>query len=158
MIHNETILFTWESTEFNFIDKKKNWYWIVGGISIVLIIIAILLRNYLFAFLIGISGFLMITLAEKEPLSLGVEVSERGVKIHDQMYTYESILGFWITNNKKGEPLLLLLSNRKVSPIISIKISEGIDISLLREYISGFVPETEIRESFTDRIIDVIGF
>lgn len=158
MLHNETIAFSWETTEFDFKEKRKDWYWIVGAVAVVLIVISVIMQNYLFAFLIGIGGFLMISLASKQPLSLPVEISEKGVKIYDDMYDYGSLYAFWITYNKNEEPMLLLLSDRRISPIVSIRVDEEIDLMDLREYLLDFIEEQEMKESLTDRIIDRIGF
>jgi len=158
MLHKETIAFAWETPEFEFRNKRKDWYWIVGIVAVVLIVVAIILQNYLFAFLVGIGAFLMITLAAKEPLSLPVEISEQGIRIYNEMYSYESLYGFWLTYNKKEQPILLLLSDRKISPIVSIVIDDIINVMDLREYLSTFIEEQEMTESLTDRIIDRIGF
>lgn len=158
MLHNETIAFAWETNEFEFKEKRKDWYWIVGIIGIILIIVAIILNNYLFAFLVGISAFLMISLATKKPLVLPIEISEQGVKIYTDMYAYDSLYGFWIRYDKKQQPILLLLSDRRISPIVSITLHEDINLIELREYLSEFIEEKEMKESLTDRIIDRIGF
>ncbi len=158
MLHNETIAFAWETIEFEFKEKRKDWYWIVGIVAVILIIIAIILQNYLFAFLIGIAAFLMVNLAAKEPLVIPVEISEQGIKVYNDLYKYDSLYGFWITSNKKEEPILLLLSDRRISPIVSLVIHEDIDVMELREYLSKFIEEKEMKESLTDRIIDKIGF
>lgn len=158
MLHNETIAFSWETIEFEFKEKRKDWYWIVGIIALVLIVIAIILQNYLFAFLIGISGFLMVNLATKQPLSLPVEISQQGIKVYNDLYKYESLYGFWVSYNKKEEPILLLLSDRRISPIVSLSIHPEINLMELREYLSEFIDEKEMKESLTDRIIERIGF
>lgn len=158
MLHKETIAFAWETPEYEFKEKRKDWYWIVGAAAVGLIVLAIVLQNYLFAFLIAIGAFLMIALAAKEPLSLPVEISEHGIKVYQELYTYDSIFNFWITYNKNEEPLLLLLTDRRVSPIISLTVDEGIDTMQLREYLLEFIEEQEMKESLTDRIIDKIGF
>lgn len=158
MLHKETIAFAWETPEYEFKEKRKDWYWIVGAAAVGLIVLAIVLQNYLFAFLIAIGAFLMIALAAKEPLSLPVEISEHGIKVYQELYTYDSIFNFWITYNKNEEPLLLLLTDRRVSPIISLTIDEGVDTMQLREYLLEFIEEQEMKESLTDRIIDKIGF
>ena len=158
MLHNETIAFSWNTPEFDFKEKRKDWYWIVGIVAVILIIVAIILGNYLFAFLIVIGAFLMVRLATKEPLSLPVEISESGIKVYDQMYRYDDIYSYWITNNKKGQPLLLVLSNQRISPILSLTIDPDIDLVDLREYLGQFLPEQELQEPLTDRIIERIGF
>jgi len=158
MLHKETIAFSWETSEYEFKEKRKDWYWIVGTVALALIVLAVILQNYLFAFLIAIGAFLMISLAAKKPLSLPVEISEHGVKVFNEAYTYDSIFNFWITYNKKNEPLLLLLTDRRVSPVISLTINADIDSMELREYLLNFIEEQEMKQSLTDRIIDIIGF
>ena len=158
MLHKETIAFSWETSEYEFKEKRKDWYWIVGTVALALIVLAVILQNYLFAFLIAIGAFLMIHLAAKEPLSLPVEISEHGIKVYNEVYTYDTIFNFWITYNKKNEPLLLLLTDRRVSPVISLTINADIDSMELREYLLNFIEEQEMKQSLTDRIIDIIGF
>lgn len=158
MLHRETITYSWNTPEYEFKKKRKDWYWIVGAVAIGLIVLAIILQNYLFAFLVGIGSFLMIHLASKEPLSLPVEISEQGIKIYKEHYGYEDIFYFWITINKKEESQLLFLTAQKISPVISVIIDERIDLMELREYLLNFLKEKEIKESLTDRFIDKIGF
>ena len=158
MLHNEIIAFAWETIEFEFKEKRRNWYWIIGVVSLILVVLAIILKNYLFALLLIIGTFLILFLATKKPLSLPVEVSQNGIKIYDEIYRYDSIFAFWISYNKKQQPILLLLSNRNISPIISITIDEKINLVLLREYFLEFIKEQELKEPLTNRIIDKIGF
>jgi len=158
MLHNETIAFAWETHEFEFKEKRKDWYWIVGAAAVIIIIIAIIMQNYLLAFLIGIAAFLMISLAAKEPLAMPVVISEKGIQIYKNIYSYDSVYGFWITYNKKGEAILLLMLDQRISPIVSIIIDEEVDLLELREYLSEFIEEKEMKESLTDRIIERIGF
>ncbi len=158
MLHDNTITFSWETNEFEFKEKRKDWYWIVGIIAVILIVIAIIFQNYLFAFLIGIGSFLMLTLASKKPLVLPVEVSNHGILIYDEMYEYNSLFQFWITQDKDGNNKLLLLSNRKISPIVALNIDKSIDPMELRSYLLEFIDEQEMKESFMDIIINKIGF
>jgi hypothetical protein len=158
MLHKESIEFTWESPEFEFKEKTKRWYWVVGIVAILLIILAIILKNYLFGFLILLGGFMMFVLSTKEPLILPVEVSQHGVKVHDSMYTYNDIFNFWIGENSKGQPILLLATNKRIAPIISVVIEPHINIMQLREYILRFAEEKEMVEPFTNKLIDRIGF
>ena len=158
MLHKESIEFFWETPEFEFKEKTKKWYWTVGIIAAVLIAIAIIFQNYLFGFLILISGFLMFTLSTKEPLSIPIEVSKHGIKVHDNMYSYVDIETFWIGENVKNEPILLFRAKRKINPVVSVVMQQHINVMQLREYLMDFIEEQEMREPFTNKIIDRIGF
>jgi hypothetical protein len=158
MLHKETITFKWDSLEFEFKEKTKKWYWISAIVIIIFIIGAILLKNYLFAFLILFGGFLMFVMSTKQPIVLPVEVSEHGVKIHDEMFPYTIIENFWIGENKNNNAVLIIKTNKKITPVISINIDPQINIIQLREYLMEFVEEKEMKEPFTDRLIEKIGF
>lgn len=158
MLHKESTEFAWESPEFEFKEKTKHWYWIVGIVALLFIVLAIISKNYLFGFLILVGGFLMFSLATKEPMILDVEISQHGIKVHDDMYPYNVISAFWIAENNKKEAILLFASNRRIAPIISVVIEPHINIMQLREYLIEFVEEVEMKEPLTDKIIDRIGF
>ncbi len=158
MLHKESIEFTWDSLEFEYKEKTKKWYWITAIVILLFIVGAILLKNYLFAFLILLGGFLMFVLSTKQPLILPVEVSEHGIKIHDEMYPYTHIESFWIGENRNGDALLLIKTDKKITPLLSITIDPRIDIMQLREYLLYFIDEQYMKEPVTDRLINKIGF
>lgn len=159
MLHNNTVTFVWEIMEFTFKEKRKLWYWVVGISALVLITISLFLKNYLFAFFILIAAGLMIKIASKQPIVLPIEISDHGVKINQDLYGYEMLHHFWIQTNPKNQAhTLLFLSDRRISPVISIEIAESIDPMDIREYLLNFIPEQEMKESVTNRIIDRIGF
>lgn len=158
MLHKESVQFIWDSPEFEYKEKDKRWYWYVGITAALLIILSIFLKNYLFGFLILIGGFLMFSLSTKRPTILPVEVSQHGIKIHDVMYAYENIFSFWMTQNKNKEAVLLVTTNKSITPTISVIVEPHINIMQLREFLSEFTEEQEIREPLTDKIINHIGF
>jgi len=52
MLHKESTEFIWESPEFEFKEKTKRWYWYLGVATLLLIILAIVFKNYLFELLV----------------------------------------------------------------------------------------------------------
>jgi len=158
MIHTETLAFAWEVLEFEEKTKRKDWYWLVGIVGVVLIVIAILLQNYLFGFLILLAAFMMVVMSNKKPELMSIEVSEQGININGEMHKYEEVFAFWIDRDKNGQPRLLLLSNQRITPLIALKIHEDIDPLDLRDYLIEFIEEQEMQRSVTDRVIDAIGF
>lgn len=158
MLHKESIEFIWDTPEFEFKEKSKAWYWGLGIIALLLIVFSIFLKNYLFGFLILVGVFLMVILSKKEPITYFVEISQRGIKIHNEIYPYQNIQSFWIGKNDKEEPLLLVKTNKKITPIISTVISPDIDIVQLRNFLLNIIEEEEMQEPFTDKLIDKIGF
>ncbi len=158
MLHKKTIAFSWLYPEFIFVEKKKSWYWFVGIIGLVVVILAIILRNYLFAFLLLLGTFLIMLLSNKRPQILEVSISEYGVQDHYKLFPYKDISAFWIKENIYGEPILLLKTNQKINPVIKIPIDTDIDLIALRDYLSHFVEEKEISEPLSEQLIENTGF
>lgn len=158
MLHKESIEFMWESPEFIFKEKTEQWYWYIGIAGFILIILAIVLKNYLFAFLILIAGFLMFKLSTQEPVDLPIEISQHGININKDVFKYQEISAFWITENQAGKSILLFASKRPIAPIISVTIEPHINLMQLREYLLEYIAEQELREPVSDRIINKIGF
>ena len=158
MLHNNTIVFAWQVSEFEFKEKKKNWYWVVGLIALALMLVGVLMDNYLMSFLILLGAFLMFSQAPKQPMDLDIEISEEGINIHDTMHKFETIQAFWIKEHDDGSVRLILMTSQMMTPLESIMVPPEIDPLELREYLLEFIPEEELRQSYTERIIDRIGF
>lgn len=158
MLHKETIAFSWMVPEFEVKERRRNWHWIAGIIALLLVILSIIMSNYLLGFLIVLGAFIGYQLLHAEPLDLNVEISEHGIKYHNELLRYESISAFWISQNMNQKPVLILATDRSLSPKISILIPVGISIRDLREYLVEYIEEQEIQESFTDRFIEWVGF
>ena len=158
MIHNNTILYSWQTSEFEYQEKKKNWFWILGLVALGIIIIAIAMANYLLAVLIGIAAVLMVNQSQRQPVELEIEISEQGINIHGSMHTFETIRAFWIKEKKDGQHILILLTSQPLTPLLSIPMDNDINPMELRDYLIEFIPEEELRQSYTEQIIEKIGF
>ena len=158
MLHKESIEFQWNYPEFEFKEKTKMWYLGVAIVSLIFIAIALLMKNYLFAFLILLGGFMMFTIATKEPMVVSAEVSKHGIKIHSEMHPYQDIFAFWIGESITQKPILIIKTKKKITPIIAIPLPPEINIMQLREFLLEFIEEEEIHEPFTDKLIEHIGF
>ncbi len=158
MLHDNTIEYIWEISEFEFKEKKKNWFWLVGLGSVILMIISVLMTNFLLTFLILIGTVLMFTQANKAPITMDVEISNHGIKIHHIMHEYPTIQSFWIKKREDGNHVLILMTSQRMTALQSIAIPSNINPLELREFLLKYIDEQELRESYTDKLINTIGF
>lgn len=158
MLHNNTIAYSWYVPEFTYQEKTKNWYWIVGLVALGLIILSLFMRNYLLGFFVLIGTFLMFTQATKQPKEILIEVSESGINIDTDLHKYETIKAFWIQEQRGGEFMLILLTSQIMTPLQSIMLPPDLDPMLFREFLLEFLPEEKLRQSYTERLMHMIGF
>lgn len=158
MLHDNTIEYIWEVSEFEFKEKKKNWYWLIGLVAVLLMTVSVLMSNYLLTFLILIGTLLMFAQANKEPITMDVEISNHGIKIHQTMHEYPSIQSFWIKQKEEGNYVLILMTSERMTSLQSVNIPSHINPLELREFLLTYINEQELRESYTDKLINTIGF
>ena len=152
MVHEIIKVFHWETTEFEYHDKKIDWYWWLGALVIAGAVAAIFFKNYFFAAFIILAGAVTIMYTRQKPDAMDISISEQGIKIDGTMHPYRTLDAFWMAMHENGETHLLLHSPTTYSPIYSIPVPDFVDILDLREYLGVFLEEREMQEPFMQRL------
>lgn len=147
----------WEAPEFHYREKSADWYWILGIIVVVGMLIAIVANNIIFAILIGVGGFVFGVFAGKHPDTLNCELTGKGVRVDHTLYPYSSIDTFWVHGSEEEHPRLLMTLKNQFSMQVIIPI-DNIDPDVVREHMLEYVHEMEQQESFTERIMEWVHF
>lgn len=155
MRHNiETI--TWQAHEYNPTELSQDWYYYVGGAGVVLFIIALLTKNFLFAVLIIIGTGLIILLGTRPPELITFSLTPQGLQVKDQLYLYRNIVAFGLKDHEQPHKLMMHV-NRYFAPHLIIPL-EDIDPELIRATLRPILPEVHFEESFVDLMIEALGF
>lgn len=147
----------WRAPEFEHREKSADWYWILGIVTIVGALIAVIFSNILFAMFIIISGFIMGVYGSKNPDIIECEIDKRGIRINDNLYTFVSLHSFWIDETHKHHPVLLFTSKSTLSLQMSVLLPEEI-ADPVQDFLLSHMHEELQQESFTDRIMKWIHF
>lgn len=158
MIHGQTKKMEWEVLEHNVQERRPDWFWGIGIATIVGMVIGIVTKNYLLAFIILVSGVLFILFSLEQPKNLKIEVSDQGIKINKDLYQFKLLKSFWLYESAGGRAMLMLHSERMVRPVFSVPLAQTVDPVILRNELLKFLPEVEYQESLTDKIAEKIGF
>ena len=148
---------TWQAREFHYYKKSADWYWILGIISVVGAVLAIVLggANLLFAALILFAGVALGIMGAKRPGMIEYEANERGVVAGDTLYIYQALDSFWI-DPRSDDPRLILKSQKTYLPYIIIHI-ENIDPETVRAYLLQFLPEEPMQEPLSHKLAEYLG-
>ena len=146
----------WSALEYEDKEKSKDWFWALGIIVITGSLASAMFGNYFFAALLVLGGGMLGFFATKKPETISYEMNMRGLKMNNQLYPYESIQSFWVTLEKK--PTLLIKSGRVFMPIISIPIEEAHADDIRSIMLSREIPEEEMREHLSEKIMESLGF
>jgi hypothetical protein len=156
----------WSALEYEEKERSPDWFWALGVIIVASSLTAIIYGNYFFALLIVLSGVLLWFFAIRRPDIIYYELNDQGLKIRTRLYPYENIKSFFVQINspirKVGEPelkpLLFIKSERLFMPIISVPIEEPSAEKIHNMMIAHNVPEEEMREHISEKIMEFLGF
>jgi len=150
----------WEADEHVHTDKGKDWYWALGLMAVALAVGALLFNNVLFAVFVLVAAVVLAMLASQKPRRVTFAVTQRGVRVDDKLYPYQSIETFGVeeqdVNSTDADKLILQLkSNFAMNVIIPLV---GVDSDEVHTRIGAFVPEEDLVEPLTHRVMEALGF
>jgi len=150
------IFLRWQAPEYNQVERHPDWSWVVGILAFVIIIFAIIFKNFLFALIILLGAYSIIALEKRDPSWPEIEISDKGILVGNNFYSYESVKSFWVEDNKDID-VLILHSGRLLFPYIHIYFYE-IDPVEVRRTLTKFLPEIKPEENIVDKISEYFGF
>lgn len=157
MVHKLTKIAEWDAPEFIFRKKTNDWYWALGIILIIGIVIAVLDKNFLIGVFIVLAITLIYFLGQKQPGIVHFEISDQGVRFDTNFFPYHNIDSFWIED--QAEQWKLVFQVRKsITPILTVPIPEDINPSEVRDVLVHYLPEQEQQEPWAHRVSEQIGF
>ncbi|MBD3280199.1 hypothetical protein GF389_01585 [Candidatus Dojkabacteria bacterium] len=123
----------WKAPERIYTQKGRRWYVIVAFITIIIIAYSALTGNYLLILALITLLILLYAMNVLPPRIIEHEITNKGLKTFDKIYTWNKIVGFWVSKREgqyvmnvdlfdESVPrMILLLDNNKAkaSEIVS---------------------------------------
>lgn len=153
---NDKILFSWVATEYDEHERHPDWFWVVGIITAIGIVLSLIFMNFLLAIILAIGVFSLFMLEKREPDIIEVRVTPRGLVIGVDFYPFDSIKSFWVEEDHEN-PYLTFHSSRMIFPHIRIKLS-GAAPDEVRKALLLYLPETKPFVSFAEQMAERLGF
>jgi|SRR3989344_2187445 len=154
-MENEQI--TWEALEYLHQEKSKDWFIVLGIIALALFIVALLFKNALFAVVIVLSAVTLMLHARRPPDMLNFEVNRVGIVINKRFYPYSFLYSFWVDRTDTHAPKLLVTSKKLLMPMIIIPLGDQ-DPDAVRNFLANYLPEQELLEPLSHKILEGLGF
>lgn len=151
----------WTTIEHYHEDKSSDWFWILGIITIAIAILSIYFGNILFAIVILLAAFTMILHVHTEHPEIDVSVYKKGVKINRTLYPWSTLESFWIEEEEEFDHIpnqILIKSQKALLPLVIIPMPEEVDPEELRNYMLTYIDEEEMKEPFSHRLMEFLGF
>lgn len=147
---------TWKTMEFEKKNRHPDWLWTAGLIAALGATLCFFYGNIFFGIFLIIAGAVVIIYALRDPKELTITIDESGIKINELVLDYKAVTAFWLDETSKEDKLLLLVKGSFV-PQLSLPIV-GISSADIRELLSKYTKEEEMRESRSIALFDRLGF
>lgn len=147
----------WSAYEHEHIERSTDWFWALGIIAVSVAVTSILLGNVLFALLIIVAACVLALLARRPPAFHEFELSEKGIRISEELHTYGDVISFWVETEKDSEPLLLVDTTKFMSPNLIIPLGSA-NPEEVRAFLLQFADENRLEEPLTHKVLEFLGF
>ena len=149
-------LISWNAPTHLYVEKKPDWYWAVGVITLALAAVAFIFGEVITGIFVIVAALAMVLHASKPPKIVRYSVNDRGVVFDDTLYPFVSLDSFWIPHDEF--PHKILLKHRKLFMPLSVVYIDEIDPEAVRKVLLRYIAETEHREPFLKYVLEWLGF
>lgn len=147
---------SWTAPEYENPPKGAEWFFAVGIIAAALVATGIFLRNFLFAGVVVLAGLTLLLYTARHPRRIAVEVGREGIRAGSAWYPYDELAAFYI-DAEVVQPRIIIKRKAFLSLLAVVPI-EDIHPNLVRTALKEHLPEEELRESLSQKMMEYLGF
>ena len=147
---------SWNAPEYHHTPKTAEWFLASGIIVLACIVTAAFLGNVLFATVITLAALSLFFYAHRAPEIVVVSLAPEGIHFGKILHGYDELAAFGIEEDARGARLLLR-KKKKLSLLVAIPIV-GIHPNLVRAALTKELPEEELREPLSQKLLEYLGF
>lgn len=147
----------WQAFEYQHRERSGDWFWVVGIIAVSAAITAILFKNFLFGILIIIAAFALILQALRKPRLIQFTINQSAVRAGQVTYPFSSLESFWLDEANPNDIRLLLKSKNLTAMLVAIPLGDT-EPQIVKDFLSTYLPEAELHEPLSQKIMEALGF
>ena len=143
--------------EFIFVEKTKDWYWILWIIFIALAAGAFIVGNPYFGVLVILAAFVFSLLASKHPQQIPISLNSTYISAGKKRYKVSEIESYKFIPE---EARILIKHSKPFLPLIIIPIGMNAPEGQLRTYLNEtpWEEDDELQEPFIELLMEKFGF
>ena len=145
----------WTAPEHPRFEFGAAWFLGAGTITVLLAIIAVFAKNYLFIVFLALAFGVVLMYSRREPRELRFRLDNQGLQIGSRLRSLNEFSSFWIFENAERSELSFE-TRQRLSPYMRVPLSNA-DPEAIRALLAGFLPEKEHPQFAIDIIARRMG-
>jgi hypothetical protein len=147
---------SWSAAEHEYTEKDITWYLAIGGLALLLLIIAIWQGNYFFAVFVVLAGIVLANFGKRRPKVFEFRVTGEGVGIGEKFLAFDQLESFMLRERQGSLHELIVKQKTYVNPYLRIPV-DGETAERARALLAAKLPEEEYQVSLLDVFADWLG-
>lgn len=148
--------FSWQASEFIHHQKTAGWYLILGLIVVVLVIAAIITRQWFSIAVFATMAAAVVVYASKEPRILSYRLDNHGITIDNKPNPYNHFKSYAVLKDT-GWHMIDLEPTQRFMPRVSI-IFDSEDLDKITDILSAKMPRVDRQPDWIERLTRSIRF
>ncbi|PLS81078.1 hypothetical protein CYG49_03020 [Candidatus Saccharibacteria bacterium] len=146
----------WEASEYIHHEKSSSWFVKLTLVAIMLIVLAIVFRQWTFTAVIAVMSASLAVYAKRPPRTLRYHLSHQGVIIEDKFYPFQEFRAFGILQDG---PLFMinLLPRKRFMPALSMYFEQQ-DGERIVDLLAAHLPHEQMKPDLLDTIVRKLRF
>lgn len=157
MAKNGSSILEWEAPEHEHKERGSDWFWVVGIITLAIILVSIIVGNIIFGILVLVSAVSLATFINKKPENLKLAVNEEGVQRESVFYPFETLESFWI-DLEHPHNKIIIRSKKMLMPLIIVPLAEGANVEEIRNVMVKNIKEEYHTLPLLEKLLEYLGF
>ena len=91
------------------------------------------------------------------PKTVSISINQKGIVVGKEMYPFATLDAFWVESADGEDQKILLKSKKLIMPLIAIPLEEHHHLDV-REFLLNYLPEVEMHEPLSQKIMEKLGF
>jgi len=149
------MLIEWETLEYEHYEKSSRWFWAVGIGGAVLILLAILTKNFLFAILLLLATFALLLHGHRPPDKITITMSRHGVRVRHLLYPFKNLRSFWVHDQLSAKKITLR-SEKAFMPHLHLPLPDDLDHEEIRLFLLEHLPEEHHEPTLIDALVEYL--
>ncbi len=148
---------SWKAAEYEYREKGPGWFFVVGVVALVLFIIALIGKNFIFAVFVLFAGVMLVSFGKKRPPIVKFHINNEGVGIGNTFFEYRRLEEFAHRNRPGHLDEFILKKKTAMNPFVHIPIDSTLALEA-KKMLKAKLPEVEHKESLVDVFAEWLGF
>jgi len=139
-------LISWKFPEHTTPNRSKKWYIWTTLFFLAMLLYAVLTANFLFGLIIIMLVIIMFILHNKEPLEIEFKITQNGIEINNEKYSFKDLENFWVVYEPPHVKNLYFKFKASFKPTLIIPLLDKNPIKV-REILKEYLLEDLDKES-----------